>query len=296
MLPLLRNPILRVGCVAVFFFAVRGPVFGQPTYRLDVKPHLNPLATIKLEGLRMSRSGVQEDPGFRLQYHFRKDGKTVATIDARSQPAAEIPTKEAGLYSAALELFYPAYKGGNQQKGEFKAISETITYRVEAPAKAGDPVKVTLVEPPKPLLLIQCGRGAGMKQDEILSPGFAYKLLQGTPQETWPATSGKPHCWTDPKTVRFDITLPATATGMLRLHLVDGDQQKRKLRVVFQGKNLTDIEGFHSPGKRVEITLKPEDVKSGKIEVTLQNLQTSGSAVVSTVEFVPAVDPAKAGK
>jgi hypothetical protein len=121
----------------------------QPTYKLDVKVHLKPLATLTLKGDKLSRSGVKDDPGFRLQYHFKKDGKTVTAVEARSNPTLTIPQKQAGTYTVVLELFYPAYKGGTAQKGEFKPVSNVVTFRVEAGAKPTDPVKVVFIEPPK---------------------------------------------------------------------------------------------------------------------------------------------------
>jgi hypothetical protein len=94
----------------------------------------------------LTRSAVTDDPGFRLQYDFKKDGKTVATAEARAATTLGIPQKEAGTYTVVLELFYPAYKGGTQQKGEFRPISNVLTFRIEAGAKAGDPVKVVPVD------------------------------------------------------------------------------------------------------------------------------------------------------
>jgi hypothetical protein len=115
----------------------------QPTYKLDVKPNLKPLATLKLEGTKIMRTSIKDDPGFRLQYHFKKDGKTQSTAEARSATTLEVPQKDAGTYTVVLELFYPAYKGGTAQKGEFKPISNVLTYKVEAG-------KVTLIETPMP--------------------------------------------------------------------------------------------------------------------------------------------------
>lgn len=68
----------------------------QPTYKLDVKANLKPSATLKLAGDQVSRSNVQDDPGFRLQYHFKQDGKTVAAIEARSSATVPIPRIMAG--------------------------------------------------------------------------------------------------------------------------------------------------------------------------------------------------------
>ena len=146
-----RVPRLVAALLAPFVLvAMAALTTAQPTYKLDVKPNLKPQATLQLDGTRITRSSIKDDPGFRLQYHFKKDGKTVTTVEARSQTAVELPQKEAGTYTVVLELFYPAYKGGTQQKGEFKPISNLLTYRVTAPAKAGDQIKVVVVEPPKP--------------------------------------------------------------------------------------------------------------------------------------------------
>jgi hypothetical protein len=122
----------------------------QPTYKLDVKPHLKPLATLTLRDVRLSCTALKDDPGFRLQYHFRKDGKTVATVEARANPSLAIPRKEAGSYTVVLELFYPAYKGGTAQKGEFKPVSNVVAFRIEPGPKPTDPVKVVVLPPPKP--------------------------------------------------------------------------------------------------------------------------------------------------
>src|SRR5438445_9730264 len=98
----------------------------QPTYRLEVRPFVKPQATLTLEGHKVKRSTVKDDPGFRLQYHIKKDGKTLSTVEARAQPVLEVPQKDAGTYSVVLELFYPTYKPGNAQKGQFKPISNVL--------------------------------------------------------------------------------------------------------------------------------------------------------------------------
>jgi hypothetical protein len=104
----------------------------QPTYKLDVKSDLRPMVWLQLDGKQIVRSAVQDDPGFRLQFHVRQDGKTIATIEARSQSKIDVPKLDPGVCSVTLEVFYPAYKGGTAQKGEFKSISNELTYRVES--------------------------------------------------------------------------------------------------------------------------------------------------------------------
>jgi hypothetical protein len=140
----------RLVLAAVIILGCLAPAGAQPTYKLDVKDHLKPLATLTLQGARLSRSAVKEDPGFRLQYHFQKDGKSVTMQEARSRPALDIPQKQAGTYTVVLELFYPAYKGGSAQKGAFKPVSNVVTFRIEPGPTPKDPVKVVFVEPPKP--------------------------------------------------------------------------------------------------------------------------------------------------
>jgi len=130
---------------AFVLFAFVCPALTQTVYKLGVKPDLKPLATLKIDGLKIVRTEVADDPGFRLQYHFKKDGKTFSQVEARSSEALDVPQKEAGTYTVVLELFYPGYKTGTATKGEFKPISNVLTYKVEA----GDPIKVTLVETPE---------------------------------------------------------------------------------------------------------------------------------------------------
>jgi hypothetical protein len=273
------------------------PAPAQPTYKLDVKDHLKPLAKLTLKDGKLSRSGVKDDPGFRLQYHFKKEGKTLTVFEARSSSTLAIAQKQPGTYTVVLELFYPAYKGGTAQKGEFQPISNVVTFRVEPGARPTEPVKIILIEPPKPpppaagkpTLVVQCGKGMGKLQDEVIARGYGYKLLQGTPFNGWAATATKTHCWYDAKLVRFEVTVPAGTAGTLRLLFVDGDNLKRKQRVTVLGKVRGDFEAFGGPGKKLELALTPMDTKPGKIDLTLQNLNPAANAVISTIEFVPAV-------
>jgi hypothetical protein len=139
-----RLPLLAALAVQ----ACLAPARAQPTYKLDVKGHLRPRATLTLKDGRLSRSALKDDPGFRLQYHFHKDGKTVATVEARSHKNLSVPQKQPGTYTVVLELFYPAYQGGDRQKGQFRAVSNTVYFRVEPGPRPTDPVKVVGVEAP----------------------------------------------------------------------------------------------------------------------------------------------------
>jgi len=138
---------LAVAAIGLLFTQ---PVRAQPTYKLGVKPDLKPLATLQFQGHQLKRSDLNDDPGFRMQYEFKKDGKSVAQAEARATPELAVPLKEAGTYTVVLELFFPAYKGGGVQKGEFKPVSNVLTFKFEPGAKADEPGKVTLVETPPP--------------------------------------------------------------------------------------------------------------------------------------------------
>jgi hypothetical protein len=124
--------MLSLPIAGLMLTSPRANLVAQPTYKLDVKPHLKPLASIKLTGGKISRTDLDDDPGFRLQYHIKQlDGKSVNTIEARSNPNVPVPNATAGNFTVVLELFYPAYKGGTSQKGEFKEVSNVVGYKVE---------------------------------------------------------------------------------------------------------------------------------------------------------------------
>ena len=271
-----RRPFLLA---AAGLLAAALPAAAQPTYKLDVKPHLKPWATVRLDGTRIVRSEVSDDPGFRLQFHVRQaDGKTLATAEARANPAFELPAKSPGVYTAALELFHPAYKGGTAQKGEFRPISNILTFRVEPGGK--------VVSVP-PVLVVECGKGKGASEVVQAAKGYGVKLLQGTAFDGWPATALRPHGWTDAKEVRFEVTLPPGTAGTLRLHFIDGDRKGRKQRLLVQGKPAGDFEAFDGVGRRAEVKLTAADTKAGKVEVTIQSLNPPAGAAVSGIELVP---------
>jgi hypothetical protein len=298
---MLRSPRILLVLSAAAILGLSNTVSAQPTYKLGVKPDLKPLATLKLDGNKLIRTEVADDPGFRIQYHFKKDGKTASQVEARSSDTMEVPQKEAGTYTVVLELFYPAYKGGTATKGEFKPISNVLTFKLEPGAKPEDPVKLTLLDDSasktapdpskittKPVLVIQCGKGDGKQQDELVTAGYGYKLIQGTSLSNWPQTAAKTHCWQDPKELTFEVTLPAGTPGTLRLFFVDGDEQKRRAIFTVQGKEVGRVSMVGRQGQLVDVPIATGDTKDGKIAVVLKNLNPTGSAVVSTIEFYPA--------
>lgn len=142
--------MLRWSCILCLVLALASEALGQPTYKLEVKSNLKPAATLRLEGDKISRGALKDDPGFRLQYSFKKEGKPLTTVEARSNSTLEIPDKTPGTYTVVLEVFYPTYKTGNDQKGQFKPVSNELTYQVKPPEKAGGPVQIVVLEAAKP--------------------------------------------------------------------------------------------------------------------------------------------------
>jgi hypothetical protein len=132
------HPCCRLLAVLSAALTLAGPASAQ-TYLLNVKPELKPGVTLRLDGNQVVRSTISDDPGFRVQYHFRKDKETLTVIQARTVTRLDLPKMEPGTYSVVVELFYPTYKGGNVQKGAFKAISNELRYRIEP----GTPARVT---------------------------------------------------------------------------------------------------------------------------------------------------------
>jgi hypothetical protein len=143
-MPALPRPLF-VGLALLLLLGTAPDGPAQPTYKLDVKPNLKPLATLELKAGKFVRSAVRDDPGFRLQYHFKKDGKTIAVVEARAATEASPLVTAPGTYTVVLELFYPNYRGGNGPKGVYKPVSNVLTYQISA----GTPPRIALVEPPK---------------------------------------------------------------------------------------------------------------------------------------------------
>jgi hypothetical protein len=137
-----------------------------------------------------------------------------------------------------------------------------------------------------PVLVVECGRGAGQQQDELATPGYSAALTQGHVFDGWEGAL-KRYCWYHPEQLRFQITVPPRTAGVLRLFCLDGDSQARKEKIHVQGRLIAEIDGFAAPGRNVEVALSEEDTKSGKIEVLIENLNPGINAVVSTIEFRP---------
>src|SRR5262245_58333831 len=175
-------PKIRFVFVAIPFLAQVATLFGQGTYKLEVKTQLKPAAVLSLEGMKIQRSALKDDPGFRLQFTFKKGDKPLKSLEARGAESVDLPDQAPGTYSVTLELFHPGYKSGTVQKGQFRQASNELNYELKAPAKPGAPPQIKLIgNKPlidtsrvlgKPALVLQCGKGGGKEEKELLAPGY----------------------------------------------------------------------------------------------------------------------------
>src|SRR5688572_27837240 len=86
-------PMPRILFIVGITLVLAQPAWPQPTFKLGVDAHVFPTATLKVEGLRLTRSTVKDDPGFKLQFHILKDGKSLQIVNARASESVDLPNK-----------------------------------------------------------------------------------------------------------------------------------------------------------------------------------------------------------
>jgi hypothetical protein len=101
---------------------------------MEQKYETIPQAIIHLEGRRVVRSEVSNDWGLRLQWEVRRDGKVIATPQARSEMAYEHPETVPGKYEIVLQMWkYIDYRKGPDGQftnSKFVDISNRIGYTI----------------------------------------------------------------------------------------------------------------------------------------------------------------------
>jgi len=93
-----------------------------------------PKAEIKLDGRKVTRSDVTNDWGLGLQWVVRRDGKVVATVNARAEPTYEHTDKTPGNYEIVLQMWqyidYAKTPAGEFTKSKFVEVSNKVTYKI----------------------------------------------------------------------------------------------------------------------------------------------------------------------
>ncbi|MBY0528267.1 MAG: serine/threonine protein kinase [Gemmataceae bacterium] len=159
---------------------------------------------------------------------------------------------------------------------------------VVAKASPTEPEKPVLAK--RPALLVDCG-----KAEEICVPTYGWKLIHGSPFNHWKAPpAGRTHGWCDGNQIRFELQVPPSSGGVLKLLFVDGDSNGRKQKVTIAGRPPEIIENFAGAGRQMVVPFELGQLRDGKIEVTVQNVAPSPNCVISAVEFVPHVLPGAA--
>ncbi len=101
---------------------------------MEQKFDVIPKADLRLEGRKVIRTAVTHDWGLRLQWVVTKDGKVVATPNARLGETYEHPDKAPGKYEVVLQMWkYVNYKkspDGEFTDSKFVDVSNKVAYTV----------------------------------------------------------------------------------------------------------------------------------------------------------------------
>lgn len=93
-----------------------------------------PRAEIRLEGRRVHRTDVTNDWGLLLQWEVRRDGKVIATSNARLSDHLELTDTTPGKYEVVLQMWkYVNYKKNPQGEftdSKFVEVSNKVTLTV----------------------------------------------------------------------------------------------------------------------------------------------------------------------
>jgi len=93
-----------------------------------------PRAELKLDGRRVTRSAVANDWGLQLLWVISRDGKQIATANARPDAGYEHPDMMPGSYEIVLRMWkYVDYKkaaDGEFTNSKFIDVSNKVTYRI----------------------------------------------------------------------------------------------------------------------------------------------------------------------
>jgi hypothetical protein len=111
---------------------------------MEQKFDATPKAELRLRGRTVTRTDVANDWGLQMRWVVKRDGKVVATANARADATYEHPGQEPGTYEIVLEMFkyvnYAKDKAGEYTQSKFVVISNAVSYTVEGKPAAGSPL------------------------------------------------------------------------------------------------------------------------------------------------------------
>ena len=101
---------------------------------MEQKYEGSPRAEIRLEGRRVIRGEVTNDWGLRLQWEVRRNGKVIATANARADASYEHADSTPGTYEIVLQMWkYVDYRKkptGEFINSKFVDISNKVSYKI----------------------------------------------------------------------------------------------------------------------------------------------------------------------
>lgn len=101
---------------------------------MDQKFEGVPHAELTLDGNKVLRTDVTNDWGLRLQWKVSRDGKVIATPNARIESFYEHPDRTPGKYEVVLQMWkYLSYRKNAQREfvdSKFVDVSNTVKYEI----------------------------------------------------------------------------------------------------------------------------------------------------------------------
>ena len=93
-----------------------------------------PLVEVRLDDRRATRGRVHGDWGLHLRWVVRRDGKEIATANARAEESYEHPDATPGTYEIVLQMWkYVDYRkkpDGEFINSKYIDVSNTVTYTI----------------------------------------------------------------------------------------------------------------------------------------------------------------------
>jgi hypothetical protein len=128
-----------------------------------------------------------------------------------------------------------------------------------------------------------CGRPE--KEIIYVEPGFDAKALSGYTWDGWNLPVY--YCRADDKELQVELSVPKSASGLLRLYVIDPDnfQGGRRETITVAGKSLGEVRNFQE-GRWLECAIGPEQCADGKILIRVANARQGSNAVLSIIEWV----------
>ena len=132
-------------------------------------------------------------------------------------------------------------------------------------------------------LHIRCGR----PEKEVIhaADGYSVAAVEGFTFAGWPTEIY--HCVAGDKALKLTLQVPANATGLLRVFVIDPDRfgGGRAERLTIDGREIAVVQDF-GKGRWIEAPVTAADTADGRVVLAAENLHPEGNAVVSIVEWI----------